>query len=398
MRATVLVSLASLSLQACVSEPLTRETHARIPSAEVSAPSRPLASPVVDASVVSRVQFAVRPLGSLPFDGQVLPISSPSGQRCAVQIADSPPDWQTLLAKPGASVPHTTVHIYDLTARPITPIDAAPIDTVLLLSLGADSSGVLVESPRPDGSRHLARLPWHGGDPQWLVTDQAVSTRAIDHFGSIVFVQRPIDAPADAPAWRLIVQDDAGNRKTWHAPAIEPLFPLPSPDPSLLCLIARTPNGLEAIAVRGGGQTIAPTPISRTTISRRSDEVTAYQAAITATAAWSPDDPEILLFHPISGRAAAWHIRTGTLVPLLEDSISAVPAEGGYLVATRTDLRFMPRLMRPNPSPPSARVLDMPAVARPTPSGDAPFLVLGPSPTADRELQAWSLQFEIPSS
>ena len=394
MRAILLSTLAGFCLQACVSDPISQDTRSRTPAAGRAAPSRPLASPVVDASVVSRVQFAIRPLGILPFDGQGLPVPSPGGQRCAVQIADSPPDWQTLLARPGAPIPHTTVRIYDLMPGPITPIDAAPGDMPLLLSLGADASGVLVETPRPDGTRHLARLPWQGDGIQWLVTDQAVSTRAIDHFGSLVFVQRPIDAPA----WRLIVQDDAGTRRTWSAPTIEPLFPLPSPDPDLLCMIARTPNGLEAVAVRRDGQeAIAAMPMSRTTISRRSDEVTAYQAAITAVAVESSDDPEILLFHPISGRAAAWHIRTGTLVPLLEDSISAVPAEGGYLIATRTDLRFMPRLTRPRPSPPSAMVLDMPAVVRPTPSGNAPFLVLGPSPTANRELQAWSLQFGIPA-
>ena len=42
-------------------------------------------SPVLDASTSSHIQFAIRPLGLVPFDGQVLPRVSPDGRFIATQ-------------------------------------------------------------------------------------------------------------------------------------------------------------------------------------------------------------------------------------------------------------------------------------------------------------------------
>lgn len=377
-------------LASCVSEPARNAPRASQRPAD-SAPSRPLASPVLDASTVSRVQFAIEPLARVPFNGQILPVVSPDGRFLATQTG-SPPTWPTLLAQPGAEIPASSIVLFDLQTDPPTRIQpAAPTPQGLILSRAASSLGVLVEAPQPDASRHIAILPWNAGPINWLVTGPHVNAHPVLRANdSIAYIQRPPDDPG---ASVLVLRAADGSTQQWAAPSITPLMPLPCDVPDMLPLIARTPAGLEVITLSLSHGRIASI-LSRATISSAPSPVAAYQAASVAAA--MPASPSITLAHPAFGRAALLDLRSSRATPLLDGSIAATFAEDGLLVATNRDLRFtpMPSESAP-PRPLAARVLDTPSIALHTPRHEFPFIVLSPAPDS-QEIQVHRLRFTLP--
>lgn len=377
-------------LASCVSD-TAPDRPSRPDASSDAAPSRPLASPVLDASTVSRVQFAIEPLVRVPFDGQVLPVVSPDGRFLATQIG-SPPTWPTLLAQPAAEVPPTTIVLFDLQTDPPTRIQPAQfIPQGLILGRAASTRAVLVEAPQPDASRHVGLLPWNGGPIEWLATGNTVNAHALLRpDGSLALIQRPIDDP---DASLLVLQGADASTQTWSAPSVTPIMPLPCDVPDLLPLIARTPAGLEVITLFLVNGQIASV-LSRATISSVASPIAAYQAAIVAAA--MPASPLITLAHPALGRAAVLDLRSARAQPLIEGSIAATFAEGGLLVATNRDLRFAPMPGGSLPSRPvAARVLDTPSIALPTPLHESPFIVLSPAP-ASQEIQVYRLRFALP--
>src|SRR5438105_2598111 len=107
-----------LALHGCVTERPRRGPAA--PPGTAQLPPGPVAAPVLDATSNSSVSVAVLPLGSVAYDGQVLPQLSPDGRFAAVEEGEAP-TWPTLLAQPGARPAlRTTIAAYDLSgASPI---------------------------------------------------------------------------------------------------------------------------------------------------------------------------------------------------------------------------------------------------------------------------------------
>ncbi len=391
----------ALALGGCVTETIG-PSRPRGGSASGSSASggAPLASPVLDASFSSRVQFAIEPLGVVPFDGQVLPRISPDGRFLATQIGRAP-TWETLLAQPGAQISETSITIYSLAGEAIERVSDPGEETLgLLLGRSTTNEGVLVESPRPDGSRWIGVLPWLSAEPRWLVQNADVNAHAIARAGGgIVFVRREVD---DRRA-SLIVRTSEGVESAWYDDAIEPLFPLPCEDKEIAAFLARTGAGLEVVSVRVRSNEDRPsfgTILARARLAPEATDLAAYQSAITAQshASETLGGVRIALFHPAAGRVAIFDPSTARIRALGEGSIGATPAPSGFLVATAEDLRYVPEAAIDAPAARrarmSARVWDRPAIAHATLHG-GPFVVLSPSPTAG-EIQVFRLRFDVP--
>src|SRR5687767_12585942 len=81
-------------------------------------PGQPVARPLAGAVTNTRITVGVRPIGSVPYDGVVLPLVSPDGKLLAVEQGTAP-GWPALLATDDAVLPlATTLAVYDLGVSP----------------------------------------------------------------------------------------------------------------------------------------------------------------------------------------------------------------------------------------------------------------------------------------
>ncbi|MBL8760972.1 MAG: hypothetical protein JNL50_06675, partial [Phycisphaerae bacterium] len=186
-RLPLLAALAAMhSASGCVtvrSEPAPREStlHPRPPvqPAPPSAPSSttqgaqpPAQSPTQPAAPVARpvpptssamLRFSIFPLGTVDYDAQVLPLVSPDARFIAVQ-AGQPPTWPTLLAL-DAAVPAITTKIvvYQIEKSGLLPLQLPVLPEGAILGRSCDAEGFLIEQPRADGTRAIAKIAWASG-------------------------------------------------------------------------------------------------------------------------------------------------------------------------------------------------------------------------------------------
>jgi hypothetical protein len=136
---------------------------------------------------------AILPLGSVPYDNRSLPLVSPDGRTVATQTGLAP-EWPTLLAARGASVPASTrveVHAIDRDLGVASAV--ATLAEPVLLGRGGSAEGFLVESPRPDGARWIGIHPWGPGAIEWLVADGRVNAFASPGpEGRLTWSRRPV--------------------------------------------------------------------------------------------------------------------------------------------------------------------------------------------------------------
>lgn len=311
----------------CVTE--KRTIKPRLPQANTQRPASPdagttattqvpVARPATEASTVStRVTVALKPLGEVPFDGQVLPLLSPDASFLATQVGAAP-TWDALLAAPDARAPYRTrLEIYDLTTPTPTRLGArgAGLPAGWVLGRAADSRGFLAEVINPDGSRHIALVPWDETvEPQWLVRTDAVNAHgALMPDGSLIYCTRP----ASEPRFAIAIERPAG-RAVYTDPDASLLFPLPTPDPTLFYCYARTRTGLELRLVREKVPAFEVEAVWP--LSSGGGVIDAYQCANRAVV--RPEQPyELLAIHPRMGGLAIFDPATKTAAPMAPGSI-----------------------------------------------------------------------------
>lgn len=348
---------------------------------------RPVASPVIGASTVSRVTYAIRPLGLVDFDEQVLPIPSPDGTRLAVEVGQ-PPSWDALLAEAGSSASSTSVAIYDITGVPsMVSVPESDASAGLLLGRASDDRGVLVESPRPDGARWIGRMDWVTGQISWLATGTRVNAHGVlTPEGTLVFVAADLEGGSP----RLTVLDSQGRAAEFASDNLTPLYPIACDDPTRVVALVLSRNGMELVAIRlarsnSGGLSLGPI-VFRSRISTADSMAAAHQiaepsvGAMTGSHGWNAS----IIWHPGLRKAVEVDFGGGPQRPLGEGSVSAVRWQNqetqGYFVTGPDGLKFQPRSDSvPSGTARLARVIDVPAVARATRSPDRPLILLAPS-------------------
>lgn len=401
--------LALLFLSACVTEtvPSPRVPSlvspgrpASLPHASGSAPSGPIATPATSAvTLTSRVIANIKPLGVVPYDGQVLPISSPDARFLAVQEGE-PPNWDTLLAAPGAVEPLLTrLAVYDLSTSPLSRVATTfPLPAGLLLGRSADDRGFLVESPRPDASRWIGHVEWITGRLEWLVQSPEVNAHAVfTAQGDLAFVRRPVGSASGV----LVLRASDGSESVRALPDTSYDFPLTTGDSSFLFAILRGPRTLDIEALRvvedPPGTRRLGAAVLRRDLSRASDPSLAFQAAAPVQNALPSrrgggdladqrqEDP-LVFFHPAMNRMVVLDLGQAQILPLPPRTFAAArwssPEVRGYFTSTSEGMFFTPDSALRQKDPATrrdARVLSSPYVPRATTDPEKPLLIVGPT-------------------
>lgn len=395
---TVMIGGLALAAGGCVTEEPVRKGRTPPPNPQASAqlPSGPVAAPSQGVQrSTARLRIQIRPLGSVPYDGQVLPLISPDGRFLATQSGMAP-SWEALLAVPGQrSVPSCRNLVYDLTQQPmveVSPSEPSPVGTVLGRS--CDTTGYLVECLRPDGARWIGKADWVTGNVAWAASDNMVNAHAtLTQDGSVVWSRRPVSG--EDARFDLIVKSSGGVTRL-SDPDWSFMFPTVGDDPGLIFAFAVGRQSMDLIAVRldtGNGAPRFGSVVSRRVFARQADAALAYQAIASAqTPPPTPARPPVglVFYNPAVGRMSEWDAKSGAVGLLPEESVAAVRGalleEGGFFVTTAKGLVFAPDLSgppikadgTPNVRPLPAPLFDIPNVARATLNPQAPLILVGP--------------------
>lgn len=370
-------------------------TSVSLPAGPIGTPAKPI------GSSVSRVVVNVLPLGTVPYDGQVLPLVSPSGALLAVEEGDAP-TWSTLIAAGDATAtPGTRIAVYDISKTPITRVEHPEVASGVMLGRGCDDAGVLVEQPREDGSRWIGKLAWASGRIEWLVQGRAVNAHAtLTPSGELLFTRRAIGG-GNA---ELVLRRDGGIESVRTAPDGSYEFPFADADESVVYALVRTQGGVDIEAIRVGGgdrstRALGAT-LARRQIVRSSDDALPYQIAASSQGALprrpgddAPAWAACAIFHPGMRRMASFDPRGAAFAPLASDSMAAVRWESGgtrgWFCTTPQELVFLPDA---DVDPAAAkrgvtRILAAPLIPRVTTDPKRPLVVVGPVKTDPMRLQ-----------
>lgn len=291
----LLVSAAFLS--ACVTEnprPTAGLYHRKDAIAPALPDSKQLNHPVDPGDTFqSHVTFAVEPLGSVAFDGMVLPLISTNGRYLVVQEGE-PATWDALLGESGAPLPlGTRLAIYSIEPRSTQGGGVHRLDNAssalppgLLLGRSADATGFLVESPQPNGSRWIGRAEFETGRVTWLVQGDAMNMHAA--FGpppAGVLVYCVQESP-DRPRHIVVRRDPADPRSELvvNMPDESLVYPAVAPDGLTLSAASLSPSGLwlRAFSLKSATAADPPRSVGKWFISPSATLLAAYQAFVAA--------------------------------------------------------------------------------------------------------------------
>lgn len=398
-----------LGLGACVTEtkPGPRSTVRRPPpqpgDRPPALPEGPIATPAAGRTETFRASVAIRPRGVVPYDGMVLPLISPDGRFLATQ-SGMPPTWATLLAQPSSEPPTgLRIGVYDLSAPGLSELPAAePIPEGVMLGRSCDTTGYLVEWPRPDGSRWIGKASWTSSRVSWVAQGSEVNAHGVLlPGGGVAYTRRSTSSPVT----ELVVRSPSGGWAALSEPNAAFALPVALGSPDLLGVFLINPQGIDLLVVpldpvmpKFGGVVI------RRQISRVPDVALAFQCVAMLQTPPPPletSDGDVFLFlSPNVSRMVELQIPSGRTSLLPERSVAAVRAPSfagaGYLVTTPEGLVFS---ADPDGDgggdvtarPPPARLFDTPHIPRVTRSADRPAMLIGPVPGSTPRIQVIEL-------
>ena len=370
---------------------------------------------------------AVRSLGSVPFDGLTLPLTSPGGRFLAAQHGPTP-GWPAILAEPtpeGSQVPvQLRISAYALASNPansLTPIHwPRPLPRGLLLGRSCDDAGFLVESTRAPSeasgqsiegpaARWIGKVDWLSGELAWLVgpTDPGAIAcfASFGPSGELAFCR----AAAPGKPFDLVVRTDPADAATesiLHAPPNATLAcPTFSADRArvYVFLIANDPGArltLLAVDLGAPGSANDLSIVARAELNVSPSIPAAFQSVLALQTPW-PLNPHVgpasflesgLAFVSLETGSMAWFDpRTSTILPLARGTLGAAPlnsaSPAGLFLGAARELVYQPLLPRadsslgPETFGPEAAVLAgafLPRLTSGGVAGQARFILLSP--------------------
>lgn len=338
-------------------------------------------------------------LGIIETRGRITPLTSPNGLWVATETGPEVP-VNSLMAAPNSPIPvNNGVQItkVDGTNSKLTTLHT--LSSPLLLGQSSDAEGFLVEQPRLNGSRWIGKVAWETGKIDWLVQDDKVNAfGSIGPKGELAWCTREIDSPKFSLAIRFTDGEEIGlaaNSGEWLMPAwstrssrISVFFLANDGIMSILSLDARTPELV----------TEQPKRSDLMTGANRQD---AYQARQShPVIQGTPPTPleEVLFYHPTLDAIYLWLPMSALKTPpfaLSAESLVATkdPGSLGYLVGTRTDLRWQD----PDNRKVFIRVRYGPSIPRVTNSRVTPYLLFIPAGNG-MEVRAMIPEYSVPAS
>jgi hypothetical protein len=343
-----------------------------------SGPSR-LITPPTPGTVVLRgpdgsvtrdavLQISLDPLPAIETDGFVLPLVSPEGDALAWQ-SSSNADWPTLLAQPDS-----TRSLAATVSGSLGQTGWSQSEPLLLGRMGT-RDGLLVESPRADGSRWIGLVGWDGSAPRWFMRDNAVNAfGAIGPRGELAWCRRAVESGE----FDLVVERPEGRLEWPRRDGESWLMPVVASD------------GIYAVGLRDGVMELAFLPLRagqrltrsqaepallRKRISLRGTPRGAYQTMAASTPDAATATGGLLFFHPDLRRMAIWRPAADEMRLLAERSVAAwIQPDGSALVSLpdRLVLQEVP------PEPGLAPLQLLPGLWLPRGRDSQGVLVLGP--------------------
>lgn len=385
------------------------------------APKNAVATPV-PATVASTVRLSIRPIGTIPYDSQCLPLVSPDGRYLATQVGPAP-DWSALWATDNATPPASSVEAYSIDQNSIKRIEwpQRPGDA-LVLGRAANDEGFLVEAIRADGSRVIAQISWASGSAEILAGEPgAVSAHATwTSRNELVYTQRPLDSVSQSV---LCIRGRDGKVSTLSCPDGAYAYPMATQDDRFIyAMCVRTPaygstlTSLELHAIRiERSSSRESTTFGNVSWSYRLGDATEpsvlhqFAAAVPQAGPVAMTGPDgvarrsdtlapLTLFRPGSSRVHVIDMDQSRSLPLPPTTVSAawlnpafLPGQDqattpGFLCTTKDGLLFMadPRRVTGRVQP--IRLLSRPYLARPLRAPDE-YLLVGPVANAPDRLE-----------
>lgn len=348
-------------------------------------PVEPLNKPA-GVSQSARVRAGVLPLGLVPYDNLTLPIASPDGQFIASENGVAPTP-AVMRAETGATVPQEThIEIYKVDFRQdlksavrTQPELTTTLSEPAVLGRSCDAEGFLIESPRSDGSRWIGKASWETGEIKWLVSGEQVNAfAAMGADGRLAWSRRD----KDAGHLELVVRHGSDE---WTLPSQgdDWLLPTWTDSGSALFVFRLNEGKLDIQFGSAGSPTAFRQSMRKLPLIDNGTVDIAYQAvALNVNVVGSKPAPtdQLIFFHPnyVYRRAFLWrplaitkrsetYLNAGSFTALIDDSDYA-------LISTNANLVHQ-NLWQPNER--ISLVVGM-QVARPTTSGQWPYLLLSP--------------------
>ena len=328
-----------------------------------------------------RFNANLQDLCEIPYDRSTLPLLSPGGRFIAT-VLGSAPSTPTRLAEPGAPPPlDTGVEVWRINQSPTTCSVAYRLDPPLLLGRSADSTGFLVESPQPDGSRRIGKVAWDTGDIDWIIDDGMVNAFAtLGRNGEVAWCTRQ----RDARAFSLVIREEDGREIVIDPQGGNWLFPSWSTLSDRIYVFWLSRSGTMKLATMNTlSSDIMMTSLQDVDIMTNGSIGLVEQAAVAHPVVQGVPAGDIeghIFFHPVKNRVVVWvPDDTSDARPfvLLKRSVAAAPdVEGGgrYLVATPYELRYV----NPSRMHSSIRIHDELAIPRATSNGAWQYILMSP--------------------
>lgn len=281
------------------------------------------------------LRIVLDPLPPVRTDGFALPLFSPDGSMMAAQERSNA-DWPTLLA-----APDSTRSLRATVALRETSRDATRALEGALLGRMATEQGVLVESPREDGSRWIGMLPWKSGEPVWIAQDATV--QAFAAFGprrEMAVCRRPIDRAE----FDLVVSRPEGVLEWPRRDGESWLLPVVAADGVYACSLRDGVLELTFLPVRPGEsltRSEAEPALLRRRLSLRGTSRMAFQAFAAVPPDRAATPLGLLFFHPDLRRMAIWNPRTDSVTLLAERSVAAMLQTDGTALVSLPDRLVM---------------------------------------------------------
>lgn len=320
----------------------------------------------VDAAVTTQrslgSSFTFERLCSVGYDGFTLPVFSSDHRDIIFATQDGRrPSLAALMGEPGSVAGNQSVVIRRISLNDEIEL-IAHHPPPLFLGRNGNSKGMLVEKPKPDGSRAIGLASWSDDSLMWLVDDGSINAYGwISESGSLVYSSRA----KDETMFKLKVLESDGT--TWEIPETLPyswILPTWSDEEGLFAIRMGDGYGDLAWGVSENAGTFRKS-LNTHRISDRFSASLAWQTLASTTGGNGVTEGMIAWYSFEDRRLSLWDGRSNSMQEFPEGALAStrLSNEDEWLITTQDSLD---RILLLKDSILQAEMLSTPWVCRKT--------------------------------